>query len=73
MELEKFVGENTRRSVLDDEGSEIGFCLGEIIKFVPAQKSNVLSKTGKPVALWQVQPLEYCLYEPMAATEYPAR
>ena len=72
--MAKFVGEKTRRSVIDDEGFEIGFSIGVVSKWTPAEKSNFFSeRSGEPVELWQIKPLEYCLYEQYDGGEYVVR
>ncbi len=72
-QMAKFVGEKTRRSVLDSEGFEIGYCIGEVVEWKSAEKSEVLSGAGEPVELWRVKPCVYCVYEKSAGKEFAVR
>jgi hypothetical protein len=72
--MAKFVGEKIRRSIIDDEGFEIGYSIGVVSKWTPAGESGVFSeRSGEPVELWKVKPLEYCLYEQGGGIEYAVR
>jgi hypothetical protein len=73
--MAEFVGEKIRRSIIDDEGDEIGYSICEVAKWVPAKFSDVSSeRSGKLVEFWQVKPVEYCLYKPQGdGIEYAVR
>ncbi len=69
-----FVGEKIRRSIIDDEGDEIGYSICVVSKWIPAEISDVFSeRSGERVELWQVKPVEYCLYELGDGIEHAVR
>ena len=71
-QMAKFVGEKIRRSVLD-KGFEIGYSIGKVVAWIPAEQGVLSARTSQPVELWQVKLLEYCLYEQAGSHEYAVR
>ena len=72
--MAELVGKKIRRSILDDEGDEIGYSICVVVKWIPADISDVFSElSGECVELWQVKPVEYCLYEQGDGTVYAVR
>jgi hypothetical protein len=64
--VNQYVGKKIRRSILDSEGYAIGYSIGEISEWIPADKSGegfLSERSGEPADLWRVKPIEYCLFE----------
>ena len=56
-----YVGKRVRRSVLGEDGDEIGYAKGNIVGWLPAEKSDFnCPKTGEPAPLWHLVYDEVC-------------
>jgi hypothetical protein len=56
-----YVGKRIRRSILGDEGDEVGYGKANVIGWMPADMSDfICKKTGKPAPLWHIVYDEVC-------------
>lgn len=61
LEGSAYIGQRVRRSILDEEGEEVGYGKGNIVGWMPAEKSEfICPASGKPAPLWHLVYDEVC-------------